>query len=170
MSEEPTKQRVLFVCMHNAARSQMAEAFFREFYGDKYDVHSAGSDPQDISPHAVQVMAEIEIDISHQTSNALNDYADQEFDFVITLCGDYNACPFFLGGKEYFIQPFEDPSSFTGSEKEKLEIFRQLRNELGDWVQDFYNGINKTKNNKIYKKIDCCGTKKENKDDKESCC
>lgn len=167
MADESPKQRVLLVCEHNAARSQMAEAFFKEFYGDNFDVYSAGSEPHAIDPQAIQVMAEIEIDISHQTPNSLNDYANQEFDYVITICGNYNACPFFLGGKEYFIKPFPDPSSFTGSKEERLEIFRQIREELGDWVQEFYN-------NQICDETcsepNCCDLLAKKTDDDNPCC
>lgn len=156
------------MCIHNAGRSQIVEAFFREFYGDSYDVHSAGSDPLEIDHHALQVMAEIGIDISHQTSNSLKDYEGQEFDYVITVCGNsYNACPFFVGGKKYFKQPFEDPSSFTGPEEKRLEIFRQLRDELGDWVQDLYNyqirDVKRCSN-------PGCDLKPKSTDGDESCC
>ena len=157
------------MCIHNAARSQIAEAFFREFYGDDHDVYSAGSDPQDIDHHALQVMDEIDIDISHQTSNSLKDYEGLEFDYVITVCGNsYNACPFFVGGKKYFKQPFEDPSSFTGPEEERLVIFRQLRDELGDWVQDLYNY--QIRDVKTCSKLKCCDIKPKSADSDESCC
>ncbi|HMK54039.1 MAG TPA: arsenate reductase ArsC [Methanobacteriaceae archaeon] len=166
MAKDNPKQKVLLVCIHNAARSQMAEAFFREFYGDNYDVRSAGSEPQEVDPQAIQVMAEIDIDISHQTSNSLNDYTGQEFDYVITICGNYSACPFFLGGKNYFIHPFEDPSSFTGPDEERLEILRRLRDEIGDWVQDMnnYQICDETCNGP-----NCCDLE-TNTDDDNPCC
>jgi arsenate reductase len=132
-------ERVLFMCIHNAARSQMAEGLFKHLYGDNFDVYSAGSDPQTVDPLAVKVMGEIEIDISNHRSKSLNEFEGQEFDYVITVCGNpYNACPFFAGGKKYFKQPFEDPSSFEGTEEEKLEFFRVIRDELKFWIEDLY--------------------------------
>ena len=120
------KERVLFMCIHNAARSQMAEGLFRHIYGDNFDVYSAGSEPQTVDPLAIKCMEEIGIDISNHRSKSLKEFEGQEFDYVITVCGNpYNACPFFAGGKKYFKQPFEDPSSFEGTEDEKLELFEE---------------------------------------------
>jgi arsenate reductase (thioredoxin) len=144
------KKRVLFMCIHNASRSQMAEGFFRNFYGDDFEVYSAGSEPGEIHPLAVRVMEEVGIDISTHTSDSLEDYHGQEFDYVVTVCGNqYNACPFFVGGKKYFKKPFPDPSTFTGSDDEMLEYFSEIRDEIGDWIQDLYkyqicNGSNKS--------------------------
>ena len=133
------KERVLFMCIHNAARSQMAEGLFRHLYGDDFDVYSAGSDPRKVDPLAIKCMEEIGIDISGHRSKSLKEFEDQEFDYVITVCGNsYNACPFFAGGKKYFKQPFEDPSSFDGTEEEKLELFIKIRDELKYWLEDLY--------------------------------
>ncbi len=133
------KERVLFMCIHNAARSQMAEGLFRHLYGDDFDVYSAGSDPRKVDPLAVKCMEELGIDISGHRSKSLNEFDGQEFDYVITVCGNpYNACPFFVGGKKYFKQPFEDPSAFDGTEEEKLELFKKIRDELKDWLEDLY--------------------------------
>ena len=128
------------MCIHNNCRSQMAEGFFNDFYGENYDVYSAGSDPREIDFMSVQIMDEIGIDISMQTSNSLKDYNGQEFDYVITLCGNpYKACPFFIGGKKYFKKAFTDITKFKGTEKEKIEFLRDIRDEIGDWVQDLFN-------------------------------
>ena len=133
------KQRVLFMCIHNAARSQMAEGLFRHLYGDDFDVYSAGSDPQTVDPLAVKCMEGIGIDISGHRSKSLKEFEGQEFDYVITVCGNpYNACPFFVGGKKYFKQPFEDPSALEGTENEKLELFERVRDELKFWIEDLY--------------------------------
>lgn len=133
------KEKVLFMCIHNAARSQMAEGLFRHLYGDNFDVYSAGSDPQVVDSLAIIVMEEIDIDISNHRSKSLKEFEGQEFDYVITVCGNpYNACPFFIGGKKYFKQPFEDPSTFNGTEEEKLEFFRVIRDELKFWIEDLY--------------------------------
>jgi len=133
------KERVLFMCIHNAARSQMAEGLFRELYGDEFDVYSAGSDPQTVNPLAIKCMQEIGIDISNHRSKSLKEFEGQEFDYIITVCGNsYNACPFFAGGKQYFKQPFEDPSTFDGTDEEKLELFKKIRDELKFWIEDLY--------------------------------
>lgn len=152
------KQRVLFMCIHNSARSQMAEGLFRHLYGDSFDVYSAGSKPQTVDPLAIKCMEEIEIDISNHRSKSLKEFEGQEFDYVITVCGNqYNACPFFVGGKKYFKQPFEDPSAFEGTEKEKLELFRNIRNELKEWIDDLYYSY-------MIPEDGCCS------EEMESCC
>ncbi len=133
------KERVLFMCIHNAARSQMAEGLFRDLHGDDFEVYSAGSDPQKVDPLAIKSMEKIGIDISNHRSKSLKEFEGQEFDYVITVCGNpYNACPFFVGGKKYFKQPFEDPSTFDGTEEEKLELFNRVRDELKFWLEDLY--------------------------------
>ncbi|AIS32386.1 arsenate reductase ArsC [Methanobacterium formicicum] len=133
------KERVLFMCIHNAARSQMAEGLFRDLYGDIFDVYSAGSEPHTVDPLAIKCMEDIGIDISHHRSKSLKEFEGQEFDYVVTVCGNpYNACPFFVGGKKYFKQPFEDPSVFEGTEEEKFELFLKIRDELREWLEDLY--------------------------------
>lgn len=133
------KKRVLFMCIHNSARSQMAEGLFRHLYGNDFDVYSAGSDPREVDPLAVECMEKIGINISKHRSKSLKEFEGQKFDFVITVCGNpYNACPFFIGGKKYFKQAFEDPSSFEGDENEKLELFIKIRDELKFWLEDLY--------------------------------
>lgn len=133
------KQRILFICVHNAARSQMAEGLFRHLYGDNFEVYSAGSEPLTVDPLAIECMEEIGIDISNHKSKSLKEFERQEFDYVITVCGNpYNTCPFFAGGKKYFKQTFEDPSSFEGTEVEKFELFRKVRDELKFWLEDLY--------------------------------
>ncbi len=133
------KERVLFMCIHNAARSQMAEGLFRDLYGDNFDVYSAGSDPQKVDSLAIKAMEEIGINISNHRSKSLKEFEGQEFQYVITVCGNqYNACPFFAGGKKYFKQPFEDPAAFEGTEEEKLELFKKVRDELKFWIEDLY--------------------------------
>jgi arsenate reductase len=142
----------------------MAEGFFRSFYGEKYEICSAGSEPQGIDPLAIDVMDEIGIDISQQTSNSLNDYHGQEFDYVITVCGEYGACPFFLGGKKYLIIPFQDPSTFVGTETEKIEFIREVRDEIGDWVQDLVNYDTFLEDSNSDSESDCCDS------DDPNCC
>jgi arsenate reductase (thioredoxin) len=161
------KERVLFMCARNASRSQMVEGFFRNFYGNEFDVYSAGSDPQEIDPIAVQVMAEVGIDISKQTSNSLNDYKGQEFDYVIIICGnEYNACPFFFGGKKLFLECIRDIYPFNGPGIEEIELLREIRDEIGDWVQDFFNYKICSTDQKTQEGQECC----EETTDECKCC
>ncbi|ADZ10081.1 protein tyrosine phosphatase [Methanobacterium lacus] len=155
------KKRVLFMCIHNAARSQMAEGLFRHFYGDGFDVYSAGSEPQGVDPLAIKCMDEIGIDISNHRSKSLKEFEGQNFDYVITVCGNsYNACPFFVGGIKYFKQAFEDPSSFEGNEKEKLELFNKVRDELSFWLNDLYYSYLLPDDERVVEedKDVCCGS------------
>lgn len=150
-----SKQRILFVSVRNASRTQMAEGFCRAFYGDEVDVYSAGSDPQKIDPATIQVMDEVGIDISEQTTNSLLDFKDLEMDYVIMICGnEYNACPIFVGGKKYFKKPLMDIYPFEGTETEKIEFLSDIRDEIGDWVQDFHYYINGEANTLTVS--DCC--------------
>lgn len=130
------KKRVLFICTHNSARSQMAEAFLRFLYGNRYEVYSAGTEPKEINPYAIKVMEEIGIDISKQRSKSIEELLGMDFDHVITVCDKAKeACPFFPGGKNYTHKGFEDPSEFNGSDKEKLDFFRRIRDEIRDWIE-----------------------------------
>jgi arsenate reductase len=133
------KESILFICVHNSARSQMAEGIFRYYYGEKCNVYSAGSDPRGIHPVSVQVMAEIGIDISKHKSKSLEGFKGQEMDYVVTVCGDgQDICPFFAGGKKYIHHPFEDPSAFEGTKQDKIEQFKEVRDELKRWLEQFY--------------------------------
>lgn len=139
MAKETPKKSVLFLCVHNSARSQMAEGIFRHYYGEKCDVYSAGSDPRGIHSMSVQVMVEVGIDLSKHRSKNLKEFEGQEMDYVVTVCGnDQNTCPFFADGKKYVHQPFEDPSAFEGTEEDKIEQFRAVRDELKKWLEQFY--------------------------------
>jgi len=112
------KERVLFMCIHNAARSQMAEGLFRHLHGDDFDVFSAGSDPKEVDPLAIRCMDEIGVDISSHRSKSLKAFEGQEFDYVITVCGNsYNACPFFAGGKNTLNSPLKIHQHLTGQKK-----------------------------------------------------
>lgn len=133
------KKNVLFICVHNSARSQMAEGLFRYYYSEECDVYSAGSEPGGIHPMSMQIMAEIGIDISKHRSKSLKEFIGHKMDYVVTVCGKGQvACPFFPGGKEYIHQSFEDPSACAGTEEEKMERFRVVRNELKKWLDEFY--------------------------------
>ncbi len=130
------KQKALFICTHNSARSQMAEGLLNHLYGDKYEADSAGTQPTGVNPYAIKVMQEIGIDISHHRSKSVQEFLNQEIDCVITVCDSANeTCPFFPGGKKRLHQSFQDPSIFTGSEEEILNGFRKVRDEIKKWIQ-----------------------------------
>jgi arsenate reductase (thioredoxin) len=136
------KTRVLFLCTHNSARSQMAEGLLRDLAGDQFEVMSAGTEATHVRPLAVRAMEEIGVDISGQESKTLDRYLDQPFDYVITVCDDANeACPFFPGAQSRLHWSFEDPSRAEGSEEEQLELFRRVRDGIKDRVQaELVNG------------------------------
>ncbi|MCS7233326.1 MAG: arsenate reductase ArsC [Synergistetes bacterium] len=134
-----SKKRVLFVCTHNSARSQMAEGFLNAIYGDIYEAYSAGTKPSRVNPYAIKVMAEIGIDISHHRSKGLEEFLGEEFDYVVTVCDSArDSCPFFPGGKEYIHKGFEDPSQAVGSEEEIINKFREVRDDIKRWIESFF--------------------------------
>ena len=125
------KARVLFLCTHNSARSQMAEGMLRGLAGDRFEVMSAGTEATHVRPLAIRAMEEIGVDISKQESKTLDRYLDQPFDYVITVCDDANeACPFFPGAANRLHWSFEDPSKAEGSEEERLAVFRSVRDRI----------------------------------------
>jgi arsenate reductase (thioredoxin) len=136
------KTRVLFLCTHNSARSQMAEGLLRDLAGDQFEVMSAGTEATRVRPLAVRAMEEIGVDISGHESKTLDRYLDQPFDYVITVCDDANeACPFFPGAQSRLHWSFDDPSRAEGSDEERLEVFRRVRDGIKDRVQaELVNG------------------------------
>jgi arsenate reductase len=131
MTERKTRQRVLFLCTHNSARSQMAEGLLRHLAGDSFEVYSAGTEATSVRPEAIEVMAELGVDISGQESKTLDGYLDESFDYVVTVCDDANeACPVFPGAKNRLHWSFRDPSRATGSDEERLGVFRGVRDEI----------------------------------------
>jgi arsenate reductase (thioredoxin) len=130
------KPRVLFLCTHNSARSQMAEGVLRNLGEDRFEVHSAGTEATRVRPLAVRAMDEIGIDISGQESKTLERYLGEPFDYVITVCDEANeACPFFPGAKNRLHWSFRDPSRATGSDQELLEVFREVRDEIRERIE-----------------------------------
>ncbi len=130
------KLRILFLCTHNACRSQMAEALLRHRYGGTYEVFSAGTSPSQVHPFAVQVLQELAIDTSTLISESLSMYVDQPFDAVITTCdGAQRSCPVFPGALRTIHHAFEDPSRVDGSQEEVLHAFRRIRDQIDRWIQ-----------------------------------
>ena len=131
-----SKPRVLFLCVHNSARSQMAEGLLRAIAGERFDVFSAGSEPTRVHPLAVRTMHEQGIDISKQRSKSVDDFADERFDYVITLCAE-EVCPIFLNAEKKLHWSLPDPAAVDGSDEEKLEAFRGVTNELSNRLREF---------------------------------
>ena len=130
------KARVLFLCTHNSARSQIAEGLLRHLAGDRFEAHSAGTEATHVRPLAIRAMNEIGVNISEQESKTLERYLGEPFDYVITVCDDAKeACPFFPGAKNRLHWSLPDPSAAEGSEEERLAVFRSVRDQLRDRVQ-----------------------------------
>src|SRR5215210_7994732 len=129
--------RVLFLCTHNSARSQMAEGLLRHIAGDRFEVHSAGTEATHVRPDAIAVMGELGIDISSNESTTLDRYLGQPWDHVITVCDDANeACPVFPGAGQRAHWSFADPSKFEGSDQERPEFYRRIRDEIAAQISE----------------------------------
>jgi arsenate reductase len=128
------KQRVLFVCIHNSARSQMAEAFLNQICGKEFEAHSAGLEPGKLNPIVVEAMSEVGIDISRNQTKAVFDYfkSGKMFAYVITVCDEASAerCPIFPGVTKRLHWSFPDPSAIQGTPEEKLAGTRKIRDTI----------------------------------------
>ena len=134
--------RVLFLCVHNSARSQMAEGILRELGGDRFEAHSAGNEATLVRPLAIEAMAEVGIDISQQRSKHVDEYAGQRFDFAVTVCDDSReSCPYFPGAAKQLHWSFPDPSAAVGTDDERLAVFRQMRDDISRSVRDFIDTL-----------------------------
>ena len=124
-------RRVLFLCTHNSARSQMAEGLLRALPGNTIEVLSAGTEATFVRPLAIRAMAELGIDISGHRSKSMNEFLAAPVETVITVCGVADqACPIFPGQVNRHHWPFDDPAHATGTEEEQLAVFRRVRNEI----------------------------------------
>jgi arsenate reductase (thioredoxin) len=134
-------QRVLFLCTHNSARSQMAEGLLRALGGDRYESFSAGTEQTHIRPLAIRAMAEIDIDITGQRSKTLHEYLDQPFDYVITVCDQAaESCPMFPGPAHRLHWSLPDPSKATGDEAAQLDAYRRVRDDLAARIRGLIDG------------------------------
>ena len=130
--------RVLFLCIHNSARSQIAEALLHSRGRGAFEVESAGTEVTLVRPHALTVLSEIGIDASAQTSKTLHQFLDEPFDYVITVCDAANdACPIFPNGGQREHWSLPDPSKVGGSEDRQLEAYAEVRDELEIRIMDF---------------------------------
>ena len=138
------KKKVLFVCVHNSARSQMAEAFLNHLAGDEFEAKSAGLQPGKLNPVVVDAMKEIGIDISGNKTKGVDEFlkSGEKFDYVITVCDESQAegCPFFPGQGARLHWSFPDPSGFTGIDEEKLQKTRGVRDmikrKIEEWLRE----------------------------------
>ena len=133
------KKKVLFVCVHNSARSQMAEALLNQMCGEVFEAESAGLEPGTLNPLAVEVLREIGIDIVGKETRAVSDVIGERFDYVITVCDESSAeqCPLFPGGTTRLHWSLPDPSKFQGSWEEQLKQTRKVRDEIESKIEEF---------------------------------
>jgi len=131
-------KRVLVLCTGNSCRSQIAEGYLKYFAKDKAEVYSAGIEIHGVNPRTIETMKEDGIDISHHTSNNIDEYRNINFDFVITVCDNAKErCPFFPTTAKKFHQNFSDPAKATGTQDEIKEQFRQIRQQIKDYCKKF---------------------------------
>jgi arsenate reductase len=132
------KKKVLFLCWGNSARSQMAEGLMKSLGSEQWDVKSAGTFPSYVHPLAIRVMEELEIDISQQTSKSYDQFLEERFDYLITLCDEAaRTCPVSPDEGERFHWPVDDPATAIGTIDERLEVFRRVRDEIKTKVEEF---------------------------------
>jgi len=138
-------KKILFLCTHNAARSQMAEGFVNALYADRYEGYSAGSEPTEVHSCAIEVMAEQGIDIASQRAKSLDEFDNASFAFVVTMCADAQEnCPIFPGGAEYLHHAFVNPGPVLGSSNDQCASFRHVRDEIKVWLEETF-GKNSSK-------------------------
>jgi arsenate reductase len=142
---KPTKLRVLFLCTGNSCRSQMAEGWARELKSDTIDACSAGIETHGLNPNAINVMAEVGVDITSQKSELVSGYLESPIDLVITVCGHaHETCPVFPGSARVMHVPFNDPPALAqdaSSEEEKLDCYRRVRDEIRAFIEKMPENI-----------------------------
>ncbi|MEO8625664.1 MAG: arsenate reductase ArsC [Candidatus Limnocylindrales bacterium] len=137
-----TRQSVLFLCVHNSARSQMAEGLLRARAGDRFEAFSAGNEATEVRPLAIRAMAELGIDIRAHTSKTTGDLGGRRFDYAVTVCQDATeACPYYANAAHQVHWGFDDPAAATGSDDERLAVFRRVRDEIATSINEFVRAI-----------------------------
>ena|SRR5687768_13403252 len=130
------KRRVLILCTANSARSQMAEGILRAEHGSEFDVESAGTRATHVRPEAIAVLKEIGIDISAHRSKVVDEFANQNFDLVLTVCDSANeSCPIYPGHGRRIHHSFNDPAAVEGGDEVRLAAFRQVRDQIRDYLR-----------------------------------
>ena len=142
MEAKPHPFSILVLCTGNRARSQMAHGWLRYLGGDRVAVESAGTAPKGLHPLSVRVMAEVGIDISAHTSNHVDQYVEQDFDLVLTVCDSAReSCPVFPGAKRMLHRSFEDPDKPELDEDELLAVFLRVRDEIGEYSRELLDTL-----------------------------
>ncbi len=134
-------KRVLVLCTGNSCRSQMAEELWENLGAGEWQAESAGSNPSGyVHPLAIEAMKELDIDLSQNTSKHLKQFTDQQFDLVVTVCDNAKeSCPVFTGATQTLHWPFDDPADATGTDEEKMKMFRRVRDEIKTKIQNYLN-------------------------------
>jgi arsenate reductase len=137
-----SKQRILFLCTGNSCRSHMAEGWLRKLGGDRYESLSAGAKPAGyVHPLAIKAIAEVGVDISKHRSKSIDEFDGQSLDVLITVCDNAReSCPTFAGAKRMIHWSFDDPAHATGTEAEKMAMFRRVRDEIKERIREFLDG------------------------------
>lgn len=132
------KKTLLFICTHNANRSQLAQGLLQHYYGKHFDVYSAGTAPTRINPLAIQALAKVDIDIRHQQAKSIAELPRQHFDFVVTVCDDaQKSCPHLRAKQANIHHAFPDPSKATGSKEDILRQYCQVGELIKQWLDQF---------------------------------
>ena len=132
------KKNIIFICTGNACRSQIAHGLLKNLAGNRFNVYSAGSHPSRVHPMSIKVMQEVGIDISHHTSDHIDDYLDKGMDIVITVCDNANKlCPIFPGNVYRLHWSIDDPFSGWDYDESQIDSFSNTREEINDRIRDF---------------------------------
>ena len=135
------KKKVLFLCVHNSARSQMAEGYLNHLYGDRYQAFSAGGHPTRVNPVVIDIMAEEGIDLSQARAKSVEEMFDHYFDLVVTMCSEAEeACPVYPGVDELEHHPLPDPTDFDRPPEERMKRWRELRDSIMVWITERFGG------------------------------
>ncbi len=151
-SKNMTRKKVLFVCVHNSARSQMAEELLRKIAGNRFEAESAGLEPGVINPYVIKILKEEGIDITGKKTKSAFELlkAGRRYTYVITVCDETSAeaCPVFPSCKARFHWSFPDPSKFVGTDEEKIEQVREIKNQIKAKIEEWINNIDRVERNK----------------------
>ncbi len=141
----PEKKKVLILCTGNSARSQMAEGLLKHIAKNEYEINSAGTKPSIVRPEAIKALAEIGIDISENRSKSAEEFANEEIDYILTVCDNAKEnCPYFPAKTKLIHHSFEDPAEVEGDEETRLNAFRKVRDEIREYFENDFVKILKT--------------------------
>lgn len=143
VAKNPLMKKILVLCTGNSCRSQIAEAYLRKFSSGSAEIYSAGIEAHGLNPRAIAIMNEDQIDITKHTSNLLTEFADLNFDIVITVCDNANElCPVYPANTKKIHHSFPDPAKATGTEQQIMQQFRSVRNEIRQFCLNFFEEHN----------------------------